>query len=172
MYFTDENAMKCDAIRKKIELWREEKKITDNEYYFLLTSLLESIDKVANTASVYGAFLKKFKKSALKPIALVPADFYINDHDHDVYNKDILEVAKITSHDVVYLDPPYNERQYSANYHMLETIAKYDNPIIRGKTWMRDYSQQKSDYCKKNRSKTILSKTDRDARCKIYISQL
>jgi adenine-specific DNA-methyltransferase len=53
MYFSDENAMKCDAIRTKIESWKKEEKITQNEYYFLLASLLENIDKVANTASVY-----------------------------------------------------------------------------------------------------------------------
>ena len=153
MYFTDENAMKCDAIRTKIESWKDEKKITENEYYFLLATLLENIDKVANTASVYGAFLKNFKKSALKPLTLTPADFFLNDHDHEVHNGDVLEIAKMTSHDVVYLDPPYNERQYSSNYHMLETIAKYDAPKIKGKTGLRDYSKQKSDYCKKTEVK-------------------
>lgn len=50
--------MKCDAIRQKIENWKKEKLISDDEYYFLITSLVESIDKYANTASVYGAFLK------------------------------------------------------------------------------------------------------------------
>jgi len=53
MYFSDENAMKCDAIRSKIEKWKDKELITENEYYFLLTSLLENIDKVANTASAY-----------------------------------------------------------------------------------------------------------------------
>ncbi len=157
LYFSDENAMKCDAIRFQIEKWKKEGKITDNEYYFLLTSLLEAIDKVANTASVYGAFLKKLKVSALKPLTLLSPDFYLNDHDHEVHNADILEVAKMTSHDVVYLDPPYNERQYSSNYHMLETIAKYDNPKIKWKTGLRDYSKQKSDYCKKSEVKKSFS---------------
>jgi adenine-specific DNA-methyltransferase len=157
LYFSDENAMKCDAIRSQIEKWKKEEKITDNEYYFLLTSLLEAIDKVANTASVYGAFLKKLKISALKPLTLLSPDFYLNDHDHEVHNADILEVAKMTSHDVVYLDPPYNERQYSANYHILETIAKYDNPTIKWKTGLRDYSKQKSDYCKKSEVKKSFS---------------
>ena len=54
-----------------------------------------------------------------------------------------------TSHDVVYLDSPYNHRQYSWNYHLLETIAKYDNPKITWKTWMRVDPEKKSDYCKK-----------------------
>lgn len=150
MYFTDENALKCDSIRSQIETWKKADKITEDEYYFLLASLLENIDKVANTASVYGAFLKHFKKSAQKTMTLKPATFFIDDHDHQVYNMDIDTLVKETTHDVVYLDPPYNQRQYSANYHVLETIAKYDNPAIRGKTGMRDYSEQKSDYCKKS----------------------
>jgi len=75
--------------------------------------------------------LKQLKKSALKPLFLKPADLFLNDHEHDIYNKDVNELIKETIHDVVYLDPPYNERQYSANYHVLETIAKYDNPQIR-----------------------------------------
>mgnify|MGYP003468721641 CR=1 FL=1 len=51
------------------------------------------------------------------------------------------------------MDPPYNQRQYSANYHVLETIARYDNPILKGKTGMRDYSNQKSKYSNKREVK-------------------
>ncbi len=149
MYFSDENAMKCDGIRTKIENWKKDKKITNKEYYFLLASLLENIDKVANTASVYWAFLKKLKKSARNLMTLKPADFFLNDNEHQVYNFDVNNLIKNTTHDVVYLDPPYNHRQYSWNYHILETIAKYDNPKIKWKTWMRDCSNQKSTYCKK-----------------------
>ena len=149
MYFTNENAKKCDVIREKIKEWRKEDKINENEYYFLLASLIESIDKVANTASVYGAFLKKFKKPALNNLLLKPADFYLNDNEHQVFNKDINKLILETSHDVVYLDPPYNHRQYSWNYHILETIAKYDNPEITWKTWMRVDPEKKSNFCKK-----------------------
>lgn len=152
-YFSDKNAMKCDAIRSRIENWKKKKLITENEYHFLLASLLESIDKVANTASVYGAFLKKLKKSAEKLMVLKPADFFLNDHEHHVHNKDIAELIASTSHEVVYLDPPYNHRQYSGNYHILETIAKYDSPRIKGKTGMRDCSAQKSLYCSRDKVK-------------------
>ena len=51
--------------------------------------------------------------------------------------------------DVLYLDHPYNQRQYFPNYHILETIAKYDNPAIKGVTGMRDYSDTKSLFCNK-----------------------
>lgn len=149
-YFSDENALKCDTIRQKIESWKKKNRINENEYYFLKASLLESIDKVANTASVYWAFLKQLKKSAQKTFQLQPATFYLNDNEHCVFNEDINILITKTKHDVVYLDPPYNSRQYSWNYHILETIAKYDNPEIKGKTGMRNCSNQKSQYCSKN----------------------
>ncbi|MCS6820663.1 MAG: hypothetical protein NZ551_02235 [Microscillaceae bacterium] len=56
MYYSDKDGKKADAIRQKIERWYNNTQITENEYFFLLASLLESIDEVANTASVYGAF--------------------------------------------------------------------------------------------------------------------
>lgn len=153
LYFSDENGARCDAIRQEIENWKNKKLINDNEYYFLLASLLESIDKNANTASVYGAFLKSLKKTALKPLILKPAELIINDQEHEVYNEDINSVVKKIKGDILYLDPPYNQRQYATNYHILETIAKYDNPVIHGKTGLREYENQKSLYCSKNQVK-------------------
>lgn len=152
-YFSDENGKKCDAVRQKIENWKNKKLITDGEYYFLLASLIESIDKSANTASVYGAFLKQLKKSAQKIFALKPAELIINDQDHHVFNEDINKLIKKVKGDVLYLDPPYNQRQYATNYHILETIAKYDNPSIHGKTGLRDYEDQKSAYCSRSKVK-------------------
>ncbi len=148
-YFSDENGKKVDTIREKIEEWKNENKINDNEYYFLLATLLENIDKVANTASVYGAFLKQLKKSAQQEFLMKPANFVLNDNEHDVYNEDIETLVKTVQGEVLYLDPPYNHRQYAPNYHILETIAKYDNPKIKGKTGLRDYSNQKSKFSQK-----------------------
>jgi len=149
-YFSDGNGMRCDAIRQKIENWKKENLISDDEYYFLIASLIESVDKYANTASVYGAFLKKLKKSAQNNLILNPAESIINDRDHKVFNEDINEVLRKVKGDILYLDPPYNHRQYATNYHLLETIAKYDNPKIHGKTGLRDYQNQKSLYCSKS----------------------
>ena len=153
-YFSDENGMLCDAIRLKIEEFKKQKWITDDEYYFLIASLLESIDSYANTASVYGAFLKKLKKSALRQLTLKPAQFFKNDQEHEVFNKDINQLITKVKADILYLDPPYNQRQYSANYHVLETIARYDKPQIFGKTGLRSYDSQKSLYCSKAQVKT------------------
>ena len=133
--------------RKQIETWKITNKINDKIYYFLLASLLESSDKVANTASVYGAYLKQIKNSAQKSLILEPAIFQINDNDHQVFNEDSNILIKKIEGDILYLDPPYNARQYGSNYHLLNTIAKYDTFIPKGKTGLRDYNR--SNYCSK-----------------------
>lgn len=140
--------MKIDAIRQKIAEWKNSKKISKDEFYFLLATLLESADRVANTASVYGAFLKNLKNSAKKPLILTRANFTLNSNSHEVYNDDANELIKHINGDILYLDPPYNARQYGANYHLLNTIALYDEFILKGKTGLREY--KKSLYCSKN----------------------
>jgi len=149
-YFSDETSMRCDAIRQTIEQWKKLNKINNNEYYFLISSLLESIDQYANTASVYGAFLKKLKEKARKKFVLQPSTLTINDQEHKVFNEDINKLVKKIRGDIVYLDPPYNHRQYSSNYHILETIALYDNPEIKGKTGLRK-EETKSLYCSRTK---------------------
>lgn len=148
-YFSDINGKKIDAIRTKIEQWHKNRDIEDDLYYFLLASLIESADKIANTASVYGAFLKHLKKSASMELVLEPANFIENRNSHQVFNKDSNELIREISGDILYLDPPYNQRQYGANYHILNTIALYDDFIPVGKTGLRDYNH--SSYCKKKK---------------------
>lgn len=147
-YFKSENGKRIDAIRQKIESWKNNNEISNELYFFLLASLLESADKVANTASVYGAFLKHIKKSAQKDLHIEPAIFIENENEHLVFNKNANILIKEIEGDILYLDPPYNTREYGANYHLLNTIAKYDCFQPKGKTGLRDY--QKSSFCKKN----------------------
>ena len=150
-YFTNENGKKCDAIRTYLEEIHTLGKITDNEYFYYLASLINSIDKYANTASVYAAFLKHIKKTAAKDfkLSLLPV---ISGKPGKVYNEDVNVLIKKIKGDILYLDPPYNTRQYSANYHILETIARYDNPKLSGITGLRDYKDQKSTFCSKRTS--------------------
>lgn len=171
MYFTDYNGKKCDAIRFIIEKWKMDGRVNDNEYYYLLATLLENVDKVANTASVYGAFLKHFKKSALKPLIMKPINYIVNDINHKVFCEDANKLIKTISMDILYLDPPYNQRQYSSNYHLLETISRYDNPTISGKTGLRNYELQKSNYCSSNRVKEVFKDLIMNAKTKyIFLS--
>lgn len=151
MYFSNENGQKIDAIRQQIAQWKNNHKIDQATYYFLLASLLESADKVANTAAVYGAFLKHLKKSATNPLILRPANFDLTQQTNFVYNEDanaLIKKANIQG-DILYLDPPYNARQYGANYHILNTITLYDEFKPKGKTGLREYNR--SLYCQKNK---------------------
>ncbi|OON98396.1 MAG: modification methylase [Epulopiscium sp. Nele67-Bin004] len=148
-YFSDYNGRKCDAIRMQLDILLETNQIDCHQYNFYLASLINSIDKHANTASVYGAFLKHIKKSATKNFQLELLPIIIGGIDGKAYNQDIKSLITKINGDILYLDPPYNARQYCANYHILETISRYDNPIIKGKTGLRDYSLQKSAFCSK-----------------------
>ena len=186
MYFTPKNAKKCDAIRQKIEEWWVNGDIAINEYKFLIGLLIENIDKVANTTSVYGSFLKKYKTSALKEFSLLPLEEFSTFYNIDplrviVSKMDVVDLVKQQKNEgickfqnfnhVLYLDPPYNERQYAAYYHVLETIALYDNPEVKGKTKMRDYSQQKSKWCNKKTAKQELEEVIKNApQNHIYLS--
>tara|TARA_R110000823_G_scaffold159218_5_gene290464 strand:- start:114920 stop:115918 length:999 start_codon:yes stop_codon:yes gene_type:complete len=145
-YFTSENGQKIDAVRIQIEEWKKTSQISENKFFFLLASLLESADKVANTASVYGAYLKHIKTSAAKSLVIKPAVFQQTTNSHQVFQQDSNELIKKIEGDILYLDPPYNARQYGANYHLLNTIAKYDTFVPKGKTGLRDY--YKSDWCR------------------------
>lgn len=146
-YFTIENAMIIDGIRNEIETQFLNREINENQYYWVLCSLIEAADKVANTASVYGAFLKSFKKSAIKELDFKLVDYEKTNQSNEVYRGDANEIIKNISGDILYLDPPYNARQYGANYHVLNRIAE-NQPFQSDKvTGLIDYN--KSSYCRK-----------------------
>lgn len=152
LYFSDYNAKKIDDARMKIDKWKKKKLINDNEYYYLLACLLEAADKVANTASVYEAFLKDLKKTAQKPMIIEPLELIFKNKNYTIYNEDSKDLIRKIKGDILYLDPPYNTRRYDTNYHILETIALYDNPKIKGKTGIRVEDTKKSNYCIKKKA--------------------
>lgn len=169
LYFSEQNGKKIDAIRQHIEYWYKKGYCNQNQYYFLLASLLESADKVANTASVYGAFLKNLKKSAQQNLILKPAFFESTNQTNEVYQQDSNALIQKISGDILYLDPPYNARQYGANYHLLNTIANYKKFEPQGITGLNDY--QRSSYCSKKMIAEVLEQIIRLAQFKyIFVS--
>jgi adenine-specific DNA-methyltransferase len=145
MYFTQLNGYKIDIVRQHIEDLKNGDAITVEEYKCLLKILLYAVTSVSNIASVYGAYLKKFKKSALKDLQLDVdiLNWLIDDNDvnHISYNNDIhllLDTLDTTSIECAYLDSPYNNRGYHDNYHVLESISRYDYPELKGKTGLRN----------------------------------
>lgn len=150
MYLTEDNALVIDLWRLELELWKEKQLVDDSEYYYLLACIIETIPYFSNISGTYGAYLKKWDPRALKPINLVRIEVLGNGYDNEVYNEDGEELVKKLTGDILYLDPPYNARQYLPNYHLLETIAKYDYPNIKGVTGIREYEIEKSRFCRVN----------------------
>lgn len=166
LYFTYENAQKIDAARNYIEKIKD-KKIKD----YLIYCGLEAISRVSNTTGVQSAFLKKFKKRALGNFELKKEKIYSG--DVDVYNLDIMKCLDLNLSDyILYIDPPYNRRQYGANYHIYETFTRNDNPKIKGVAGLRNWeNESKSNFCSvKNCLNFTYEIIDR-AKCKkIFIS--
>ena len=149
MYFQSKNAIKIDIIRITIEKWRSEHLINEDEYFYLLAALISAVPYVSNIAGVYGAYLKHWDARTYHTIRLKPPQIVMNGGNATFYNKncdELLPEQNIVG-DLLYADPPYNSRQYLPNYHVLETIAAYDEPDIHGVTGMRDYRHQRSDFC-------------------------
>ena len=157
-YFIPENGKKIDAIRIEIENWKNKNLINENEYYILLASLIESVPYFSNILGVYAAYKKDWDKRALKPFELKRINLLQSKQKHYVFNINSMELLNKFEYDIIYLDPPYNQRQYAPNYHLLETIAKYDNPKIKGISGMRNYDNQKSAFCNREKALNELEK--------------
>lgn len=157
MYLTQLNGYKVDKTRQWLNNLVNTNVINTNEFNLMLKILLYAVTGVSNIASVYGAYLKKFKPCSLKSLKLdiKLIDNMINDSTikHISYNMDVVELLNSTDlsdYEVVYIDPPYvANRSYHDNYHLLETISKYDYPKIKGKTGLRDETTTKSKFCSK-----------------------
>ncbi len=147
MYFQNENAIKIDIIRITIEDWYTQHIINDDEYYYLLAALISAVPYVSNITGVYGAYLKHWDTRTYNSLELKQPEIITNSTNAIFHNENCDVLLPNITGDLLYADPPYNSRQYLPNYHVLETIARYDNPQIHGVTGMRNYQHQRSDFC-------------------------
>lgn len=146
-YLSNDNALRIDYIRQTIEDWNSRDLITSGEYYYLLAALIEAIPFVSNIAGTYGAYLKHWDKRAHKKLVMERLAIIDNNKNNQCFNIDSNELIKDIEGDILYIDPPYNSRQYLPNYHLLETVSRYDSPPLKGKTGLRPYDDAKSKYC-------------------------
>jgi adenine-specific DNA-methyltransferase len=161
MYFTQENADRIDAIRGRLYEWWSAGLIQDDAYYVLLAALIEGADRVANTAGVYAAFIKRWQANARRPLTLKPEIPQRGPRGSTAHRADAGAVAATTGDvELIYIDPPYNARQYSGYYHVPEVIARgwFDSaPVLRGKTGLVSGADQQSDWCSARKAGSALS---------------
>ena len=155
-FFIEENAIKIDGIRIDIEELYQEGIILENEYFFLLGSLLESATKVSNTSGTYEAFFKFWESRANKMFEISPLEmesYPTINSGNLAFNEDTNFLLRHISGDIAYIDTPYTITQYASAYHILETIARYDFPEIAGKTGRRQNGRRMSEYSRKQKAK-------------------
>ncbi len=169
-YFTSENAGKIDAIRAKINEWKNKQRITQLEESLLKHTLIMAVNEIANISGTYGYFLADFKKNSLDKIEMKPVELYPeNGVGHQVFLGFAEELAHQVTADLCYIDPPYMKRQYAANYHILETIARGDFPEAIGKSGLRDWWDQHSKLCTKTRGIQSFERIIGDMNCDNFL---
>jgi len=145
-FFSTKDCSKIGYIREDIERLYEGGQINLREKALLITSLLYAMDKIANTCGHYDAYRqnavydKEIELTVLTPSPNLNAN-------NQCFNTDTNELVKSIEADLVYIDPPYNSRQYCDAYHLLENVARWEKPKVSGVARKMDRSKLKSDYC-------------------------
>ena len=168
-FFTLDNAQHIQACIDRIWSWNVEGKLSYKEYAFLIASLIQSMDKVANTAGTYYAYLKTFYRKAQKTFRFKFLRPVNGQSTCQCFLEDANTLVREQPCDILYLDPPYNTRDYSKYYHLPETIAKGSIPIATGKSGIPQRQGARSSYIVKSRVEAAFSELIQQAQCKTII---
>ena len=147
-YFSEENAKRIDGAVAKIHEWKENGEINHPEFALLTATLIVATNAIANIAGTYGCFLSSWQPQALGALTLKPLDLRDKKVLYSVTTDDVFKVNS-NPKDIVYLDPPYTKRQYASYYHVLETIAIGDEPVVSGVAGLRPWKNRASVFCYK-----------------------
>ena len=165
LFFMRKNGMKIDAMRELISKWVEEHKISQNEFSYLMASLLYSVSYVSNTSGVFKGFHRGWGGSngtaqyrICSDISLKPPILFNNNQDNISIREDAgVLVNRLTEilgkiPDIIYLDPPYNQHPYGSNYHVLNSITLWDKPDFPEKITRGTKSAIRLDWRTKRKS--------------------
>jgi len=153
-FFSLNDCRKIGFIREDIEVNFRGGKINARERAILITSLLYAMDKIANTCGHYDAYIKgaKFEKELELCVPIASND---NNENNQCCNEDANLLVRRIDADLVYIDPPYNSRQYCDAYHLLENVARWEKPAVHGVALKMDRTALKSDYCTSSAAKAF-----------------
>lgn len=148
-YFINENADIIDGIRTQIEEWSLSSKVEKKEYILVIIVLVESVSLYSNIPGTYGAFNKKWDPRSVRKSQIFNGivNNKFSKTNHKTYNTDLRHIIGDVECDVLYLDPPYTEDDYSMYYHVLETISLFYNPILNDNKTGTKKLYKKSEWC-------------------------
>jgi len=146
-YFSNNNCQKIGYIREDIENKYLNSDINTRERAILITSLLYAMDKIANTVGHYDAYRKNGNLDKKLELCMLDLKSNINNKNNKIFNEDSNELVRNIKADVVYIDPPYNSRQYSDAYHLLENVATWEKKEVFGVAKKMKRNGIKSKYC-------------------------
>lgn len=169
-YLTSANASRLDAMNAQIRAWLAAGKITELEDSLLRHDLIMAVNRVANIAGTYGHYRSTFSKSSLAELILTPTQFNSAFRtDHTVLQGPAEDVAGQLVADACYIDPPYMKRQYAANYHLIETVARGDEPEAVGVSGLRPWRDQYSVFCTRTRIQEAFRRVIEDSCCPVFL---
>ncbi len=163
-YFSVNDSKKIGYIRDYIELHKNE--FSEREYYILIAALMYAIDKIANTVGHFEYFLKTAPRDTSVQLESLDLTTKING---TIFNTDANTLVKTIKADVVYIDPPYNARQYVNFYHVLENLARWNKPTdFDGNSMKFKRDELKSGYSR-SAAPTLFKNLIEDLKCKVIV---
>lgn len=147
-YFSHDDCAKIGYVRQDIEDRFAAKRITRRERALLITSLLYGMDRIAKTCGHYDAYRQGVEFDSSLEMSLPLANLK-NNKGNRCFNVDSNVLARKITSDLVYIDPPYNSRQYCDTYHLLENVARWEKPEVFGVARKMERTALKSKYCTK-----------------------
>ena len=145
-YFSIDDCRRIGFIREDIERQFADGRINAHERALLITALLYAMDRIANTCGHYDAYRRGAAFNQRLELRLPSPPKNVSSANA-FFNEDANGLVRRLSADVVFLDPPYNSRQYSDAYHVLENVARWEKPAVCGVARKMDRGGLKSDYC-------------------------
>ena len=145
-YFSASVCRKIGFVREDIEKKYKAGELNERERALLVTSLLYAMDKIANTVGHYDAYRKCGTKDMVLEMR-IPVPPHRVDAKNECFNEDANALVRRLKCDILFLDPPYNSRQYSDAYHLLENVAKWEKPPVKGVARKMDRIGLKNAYC-------------------------
>lgn len=146
-YFSKNNCKRIGYIREDIENKYLNNEINTRERAILITSLLYAMDKIANTVGHYDAYRKNGDLDKKLELCMLDLKSNTNNKNNKIFNEDSNELVRNIKADIVYIDPPYNSRQYSDAYHLLENVATWEKQEVFGVAKKMKRNGIKSKYC-------------------------